>query len=688
MKKMPFVGFIFFLLSTTGLCAQQFTRTDSVIWYLRQVKGLQGIDSVFIRKAVACINYIQPDSLPVDLIDSELKKLFPLLHWENYFAVKTAVSNVLIYCREADRAIIYNRNLLSEMMVHSNDFAKNLLLLVIEQSRIPYRNSNRIQDGIGYYQRLAADFEQASDSEALTRCYRAMTGFYRALGLLDKSIYYYKKSASFFNRKTISGLKGYINRKVGIGSLLIDNEESQSAFPFLYEAKTYFEAIQDSVKVVDGPYIYLQIIRAKLLNGGDSVYYYFRRMKNILDRMEGPDYFDYSSIYYQSLGYYCYLENRLDSAEYLIHLSADIKTSHKLMTNSFVGELIPGYYLAMIKINQDKYTEAIRLLKDESNELLRVNLRRVVLKELFLLSTAYKLNGNPVAANAVLEQHINISKEISDNEKRNRTISFETEQEISGLNADKQQQLREVRRQKLIRTWITGGLALLLIFSVVFLFQRIKIAKEKKRSEALLLNILPFETAKELKEKGKSEAKLFDDVTVMFTDFKGFTLISEKLSPSELVAEIDACFSTFDEIVTRYNIEKIKTIGDSYMCAGGLPVPKKDNAADVVAAALEFRDFMVKRKSGAGNPGFEIRIGIHTGSVVAGIVGTKKFAYDIWGDTVNIASRMESSGEPGKVNISEITYEQVKDKFTCTHRGKIQAKNKGEIDMYFVESIS
>jgi len=215
-----------------------------------------------------------------------------------------------------------------------------------------------------------------------------------------------------------------------------------------------------------------------------------------------------------------------------------------------------------------------------------------------------------------------------------------------------------------------------------------EVVAEKKKSDDLLLNILPEEVADELKAKGSAEAKQFHEVTVMFTDFKGFTQISEKLSPKELVSEIDTCFKAFDHIITRHNIEKIKTIGDSYMCAGGLPVVNNTHAEDVVKAALEIQQFMnqhLQQRSNEHRAAFEIRIGIHSGPVVAGIVGVKKFAYDIWGDTVNIASGMESSGEAGKINISGSTYQLVKDKFECLHRGKIQAKNKGEVDMYFVE---
>jgi adenylate cyclase len=218
--------------------------------------------------------------------------------------------------------------------------------------------------------------------------------------------------------------------------------------------------------------------------------------------------------------------------------------------------------------------------------------------------------------------------------------------------------------------------------------RNVELKKEKDRSEALLLNILPSEVAEELKNKGSADAKLFDDVTVLFTDFKSFTTVSERLSPQELVDELNTCFSAFDEIMGRYNIEKIKTVGDAYLAVSGLPLANSSHASDVVNAAIEIREFIKERKQRIGDNTFDIRIGVHSGSVVAGIVGVKKFAYDIWGDTVNTAARMEQNSEAGKINISEATYQLVKDNFNCKYRGEIEAKNKGKMRMYFAEQFN
>lgn len=261
---------------------------------------------------------------------------------------------------------------------------------------------------------------------------------------------------------------------------------------------------------------------------------------------------------------------------------------------------------------------------------------------------------------------------------------------------------KELQKQKLVRNSFIGGFAIVLLFAGVFYRQRTKISVEKSRAEEerkkseaekarsdeLLLNILPGEVAEELKTTGIAKAKSYTMATVMFTDFKDFTLVSEKVSAELLVDEIHYCFSAFDTILQNYKIEKIKTIGDSYMCAGGIPVSNYSHAIDMINAAIQIRSFMLERKKeklAKGEIPFEIRIGIHTGPLVAGVVGIKKYAYDIWGDTVNIAARIEQSSEAGKINISSSTYELVKEKFFCTHRGKLSTKNKGDIEMYFVE---
>lgn len=211
---------------------------------------------------------------------------------------------------------------------------------------------------------------------------------------------------------------------------------------------------------------------------------------------------------------------------------------------------------------------------------------------------------------------------------------------------------------------------------------------EKEKSDELLLNILPFETALELKNTGKSISKKFDHVSIMFTDFINFTKICEENEAEILVHEIDYYYRQFDEIISKYKIEKIKTIGDSYMCAGGIPIENDSHAIDIVNAALDIVQFIKEEKMRRINSNklfFEIRCGVHTGPVVAGIVGTKKFAYDIWGDSVNIASRMESGGTANSVNISASTYSLVKDKFFCSSRGKVSIKHKGDVEMYIAE---
>ena len=269
------------------------------------------------------------------------------------------------------------------------------------------------------------------------------------------------------------------------------------------------------------------------------------------------------------------------------------------------------------------------------------------------------------------------------------------EGEINLLTKEKSLKEAEINAQKQAKRGFAIGLILIIIIAIIIFrnyLQQSKtnkvLDKQKVEIEQLLLNILPAEVAGELQTKGYSKPRHFEDVSVLFTDFKGFTSIADKLSPTVVVEQLNECFMAFDNIIDKYGLEKIKTIGDAYMCAGNIPSPNPNHSYKIIKAGLEILDFIEDyntRRHADGLEPWEIRVGIHIGPVVAGVVGKKKYAYDIWGGTVNIASRMESNGDPGRVNISAATYDIIKDDFACSYRGKIQAKNLGDIDMYFVD---
>ena len=291
-------------------------------------------------------------------------------------------------------------------------------------------------------------------------------------------------------------------------------------------------------------------------------------------------------------------------------------------------------------------------------------------------------------------------------------FNLETDDKIRGLQFDfdlskkedeiglleKEALIQELTEKRQKNTIYGVGIALFFIVLLALgLFRRYKFIKEtniiieaeKNRSESLLLNILPEETALELKEFGKVKAKRFESTTVLFTDFVGFTAYAKNLEPEELVSSVDYYFSKFDEIMDKYKVEKIKTIGDAYMCASGLPEPNQYDVFRAVQAAFEIIEFIEESKKTEMDDltQFDIRIGMNTGPIVAGVVGTKKFAYDIWGDSVNVASRMETKSLPGKINVSESTYDLIKDVYHCEYRGEIDVKNKGMMKMYFVNGV-
>ncbi len=233
---------------------------------------------------------------------------------------------------------------------------------------------------------------------------------------------------------------------------------------------------------------------------------------------------------------------------------------------------------------------------------------------------------------------------------------------------------------------ITGFICLTLIWSLSVLIDRSEdsLLAEQKKSDDLLHNILPANIIKDLKESGKTFPKRHKNVTILFTDFEGFTELVASIPAITLVNELNDIFGRFDEIMEETEVEKIETIGDAYMAACGLEEEITNHAVNCIIAAQKMLDYLNERNK-SHEIKWRMRVGIHSGTIVAGVVGKKKFAYDLFGDTINTASRIESAGEAGKINISSSTYELVKNDFACLSRGKIFAKGKGELEMYYVK---
>jgi len=556
------------------------------------------------------------------------------------------------------------------------------IALALKNIGIAYYNQDEYVDAVNYWEESMEVFRKSGDKSGVANIQSNLGAIWSNQGDDPKALDYYLQSLKTSEeiKDTLRILTAYVN----IGAVYSHKPSTRKkALDFYHSCLPLAEAIGDNDAIgtatVNIGEIYLE---DRLF---DSALYYFEKARIAFEGTEGAPYAlndigkvysqrgDYSkAISYQQEAFEMAkkLDSKLDMVKSQLGLGrtyydkGDIKSSYRAFaTAEEIAKEIGATY---------QLEEAYKGLTDAAGEMGDYgNAFKYQTLLISIKDTIY--NNNTDKKLGLLQFNFDIAKK---------------EGEVTLLTKDKEIKDQEIKRQRLVKNGFIGGFTVVLLFAGVFFRQRNRISKEKKRSDELLLNILPEETAEELKATGTAKAKSFDEVTVLFTDFKNFTQASERLTAEELVQEINYCYSEFDKIVTRLGIEKIKTIGDAYMCAGGLPVSNTTHPVDVVKAGIEMQQFISKNKAereAKGQPFFELRLGIHTGPVVAGIVGIKKFAYDIWGDTVNTASRMESSGEIGKVNISGATYEKVRSLFKCVHRGKIQAKNKGEIDMYFVE---
>lgn len=331
-------------------------------------------------------------------------------------------------------------------------------------------------------------------------------------------------------------------------------------------------------------------------------------------------------------------------------------------------------------------------------------------RDYFLTKDSVTKQSEAIQQLEVEKEEQNIALKNKEEILKERQLQLNQQLEIARLNRERIEAQNQMQRYMF---WVIGIIFSLLVFALlsyasmrrakkklesknrkilkqkqVIEARQEELRQEKAKSDKLLLNVLPKPVADELKSYGKVKPRHYRHVSVLFSDFKGFTDYASKMPAPKMISELETCFSAFDRIIAKYNLEKIKTIGDGYMCAGGVPLVNKSNPLDAANAALEMIDFMKNRKrkkEAMKEPFFEMRIGINTGSVIAGVVGQNKFAYDIWGDTVNLASRLETNSEEWRINISKSTYEHIRDKFFFTYRGKIEVRNRGSIEMYFLD---
>ncbi|MBT8293848.1 MAG: tetratricopeptide repeat protein, partial [Eudoraea sp.] len=478
----------------------------------------------------------------------------------------------------------------------------------------------------------------------------------------------------------------------GIGSLMISIAGTYTAMDNFKNAQTYYSKgievlrkVNDSVKIATA-----------LLNAGDDYFNSNKLDSALIYTSEAVDIFEkinYSLGQAYSLGNLgmIYAEQEKDKLA-----EANINSAISILEELEDYYPISVYltYMSDIYIRKNNFPTALSYAT-RSLELANLyRLKEQISDANLKLSELYEEAGDLATSYKYYKDHITYRDSLINLENVQQAADLRTNYEVSQkqIEVDLADQRRKNQRNISIATAI--GLLMFLLMAIG-LFRRNNyirktkqiIEEEKERSDKLLLNILPEETAQELKEKGKVKAKKYDAVTVLFSDFKGFTSYSEKLSPEALVETVDFYFSKFDAIIEKHGLEKIKTIGDAYMCAGGLHDNEQNHASRMVLAAMEIAAFVEETKNdiAARELTFDIRIGINTGPVVAGVVGTNKFAYDIWGDAVNVASRMESNSEAGKINISENTYELIKDSYDCAFRGEIEVKNRGSLKMYFVE---
>jgi adenylate cyclase len=537
---------------------------------------------------------------------------------------------------------------------------------------------NEVKDykqGLIYAEELIALSLQNGNNYYLSQGYFQKGSTKKILGNLEEAVEAFFKSAEIAKKEKLISFEG--SSYGAIADIYAVSKNHKNAMLYYHKAIGTLRKSNDSVALA-----------SYILNAGDaflkhkiydSAFFYFKESKQLFEKLNYQMGVGYSlgniGMVYANKGNKQLAEKNINAA---IKILEDAQDYYPICV----------YLISMcdIYVEKDDRQTALNYALRSLQLALNYDLKEQISDANLKLSQLYEQAGNQKMSLMYYKNHIAFRDSVNNIASVQKIADLRTDYEVSQkqIEVDLLNQQKRNQRIILVSMYIILGLTVIILGTLYWYYRTI--SREKKRSESLLLNILPAETAHELKLNGSVEAVKFDEVTVLFTDFVSFSKYAEHIEPVQLVKSIDFYFKGFDEITTRYGLEKIKTIGDSYMCACGLPTPNPAHATNVIRAAREMIELVsssLHAEDGLNH--FDIRIGIHTGPVVAGIVGIKKWQYDIWGDTVNIASRMESKSEPGRVNMSETTYNIIKDQFPCEYRGEIEVKNRGLLKMYFLK---
>lgn len=641
----------------------------------------------------------------------EIKRLYlffliPLWWLGGLYAQTDSLKNILITSKDTNKVNILNELVKRNANSNPKEAENYAGQALKEAQKIGYRKGEaQAYNALGLFKINQKDFKNAYEYHQIALKIRQelnnkkdISTSLNNLGFLfveqsnySSAIEYYIKALKI--REEIKDEKGQLSTLNNMGAVFMTQASEQNSDTLAYkQAISFFEkALAIAKKIKD------RRNEAVLLNNIGEIY------KRVKKNQQAIDYYIQSVVIreeikdnvqlpasYNSLGDVYY--NLKDYKKAFDYQSKAKELAIKIDNKQMIIE--SGYGLARVAIINQELEKALEEARIGLELSQKTDFKQGIIEGRELLAEIYEKKGDYKNAfyYKVNAHHL---KDSLFNEKNSKILSGK-ESAYQLEQRDNQIKLRDanIARQNLFNYALIVGLGLVFVLAfVLFRGQQAQkkankeISFEKAKSDKLLLNILPEKVAQELKEKGAATAQYYEKVSVLFTDFQGFTKRTAKMTPEQVIAELNLCFSKFDEIIKRYNLEKIKTIGDAYMCAGGLPTPNTTNPIDAIRAGLEMQKYMQAYKEeciAKGEDFFQCRLGINTGKVVAGVVGTSKFAYDIWGDTVNTASRAESNGEVGKVNITEATYELVKDVFECQYRGALEVKGKGLVKMYFV----